>query len=59
MATAGKYTSGAGGSGTYQTDATGSGDSVNAISINGRNDLIVGNGANLINGPLQLWGWAP
>jgi hypothetical protein len=59
MATAGKYTSGAGGSGTYQTDATGSGDSVNAISINGRNDLIVGNGANLMTGPLQLWGWTP
>jgi len=59
MATVGKYTSGAGVSGTYQTDASGSGDTVNALTINGHNDLIVGNGANLINGPLQLWGFAP
>jgi hypothetical protein len=56
MAAAGKYTSG---SATYQTDATGSGDTVNAIAVNGHNDLIVGNGANLIKGPLQLWGWTP
>ncbi|MFL6048730.1 MAG: hypothetical protein ACJ738_03050 [Gaiellales bacterium] len=53
------YTSGAGVSGTYQTDAGGSGDTVNAISVNGHNELIVGNGANLIKGPLQLWGWTP
>ena len=56
---AGKYTSGTGVSSTFQTDATGSGDTVNAITINGHNDLIVGNGANLINGPLQLWSFTP
>jgi len=55
----GRRTRPAGISGTYQTDAGGSGDTVNAISVNGHNELIVGNGANLIKGPLQLWGWTP
>jgi hypothetical protein len=54
---AGKYTSGT--TGVYQTTATGSGDTANGILINGQTDVIVGNGANLISGPLQLWAWQP
>jgi hypothetical protein len=46
----GKYTSTL----AAQADATGSGDTVNAIRVNGATDLLVGNGANLMNGPLQL-----
>jgi hypothetical protein len=45
--------------GTFQTNATGSGDTVNAIHIGTQNDLLVGNGANLVNGPLQLFTWQP
>jgi len=53
----GTYSSGV--AGTFTTTATGSGDTVNAINIKGHNDVIVGNGANLTSGPLQLWAWTP
>jgi hypothetical protein len=56
--TLGKYTSALAAT-TNTPGQGGSGDTVNAISINGHNDLIVGNGANLMKGPLQLWGWTP
>jgi FG-GAP-like repeat len=57
----GKYTSGLAGTFTLSTpNQDGSGDTVNAIRLpNGRTDMIVGNGANLVNGPLQLWQWQP
>ncbi len=56
---AGKYTSGTAGTYTLNTpNQGGSGDTVNAIHLpSGGNAVIVGNGANLINGPLQLWAW--
>jgi VCBS repeat protein len=55
----GKYTSGAAGTFTLNTpNKSGSGDTVNAIPLpGGANAVIVGNGANLIAGPLQLWAW--
>ena len=57
----GKYTSGTSGTFTVNTpNQSGSGDTVNAITLpSGQTDLIVGNGANLINGPLQMWQWQP
>jgi hypothetical protein len=54
---AGTYSSGT--VGTYETTAAGSGDTVNGIRIHGQTDVIVGNGANLASGPLQLWAWQP
>jgi hypothetical protein len=42
-------------------NASGSGDTVDRIDVNndGTFELIVGNGANLTPGPLQLLGWTP
>ena len=36
----------------------GSGDTVNAIRVNGKSELLVGNGANLMKGPLQLFAFS-
>lgn len=44
---------------TVVPSASGSGDTVNAINSGGNNLFIVGNGANLIAGPLQLIGYTP
>jgi len=53
-ATTGKYTSTLAAT-TNTPGQGGSGDTVNAIRVNGATDLLVGNGANLIKGPLQLF----
>ena len=36
----------------------GSRDTVNAIRVNGKPELLVGNGANLMKGPLQLFAFS-
>ncbi len=55
--TLGKYTSALAAT-TNTPGQGGSGDTVNAIRVNGATELLVGNGANLIKGPLQLFAWS-